>query len=437
MADKYGARKFIVMVGGGSGSLVRPMGEDVMYILTANHVIKDNLGKPLKIERFSTAEKKYVDLPFGIAEEGKNYFPHDELDAAILKVPLFEESDGLMPLEADDDAVDEFDLYGFPATRDDDGDPFRENAVKLLDYKLTGLREGEIPGNADWDEVVGQSGGGIVRKYKDSYLITGVQAKMAGKKENMGRIYFAPISVFDEIVAKYSDDLKPLLPYFLLSFELLKEVAMELKGHTNTKDLATAKSCLQALTEKIVDQKFIPYEMRTLFGRRMLFGRSTNADLLVRKLWSSWLEYLIVLTVCDVSVSPEKLEDCLRKHRFVFGNVELDWTAHVPELIAADFDDVMDNGLVLVSTPLPPAVHHELDPELVVDIATIESGLGNFDISSGAKVLGLRFLHLHSFQGQAIIKNYKIYRALDPRDAKKVLDQLRSDFLKLMNATNN
>lgn len=437
MADKYGARKFIVMVGGGSGSLVRPMGENVMYILTANHVVQKDLGKPLGIRRFSTADEKYVDLPFGIAEEGKNYFPHDTLDAAILKVPFIEECDGLTILDLGDDATKGSNVYGFPETRRKDPDPYRENAIELLSRKPVGLQEGEIANNATWKEVVGQSGGGIIRKHKGSYLLAGAQAKMAGTNEQMGRVYYAPIDTFEEIVSKYGDDLKPLLPYFLLSFELLTEVAMELKEHTNTKDLATAKSFLQALTKKIVDQKFVPYEMRRRFGKRMLFGGSTNADLLVRKLWSSWLEYLMVLTVCDVSVSPEKLEDCLRKHRFVFGNVELDWTAHVPELIAGDFDDVIDNGLVLVSTPLPPAVHHELDPELVVDIAKTESGLGNFDISSGAKVLGLRFLHLYSFQGEAIIRNYKIYRTLDPQDADKVLDQLRTDFLNLMNAKNN
>lgn len=435
MADKYGARKFIVMVGGGSGSLIRPMGEDVMYILTANHVVKDGLGKPLKIERFSTTEEKYVDLPFGIAEEGKNYFPHGTLDAAILKVPFFEESDGLMPLDADDDTADGFDLYGFPQTRDDDGDSFRENTVRLLDYKLTGLREGEIPGNADWDEVVGQSGGGIVRKYKDSYLITGVQAKMAGKKENQGRIYFAPISVFDEIVAKYPDDLRPLLPYFLFSFALLKDAAMELREHTNKTDLAMAKLCLQAITNDIVEQKFVPYELKGRFGKKMLFGGSTEADLLVRKLWASWLEYLIVLTVCEIPVSPEKLEDCLKQHRFVFGNVEGDWTEFVPSLIASDFDDLMEDGIVIVSTPRAPINRHELNKrDIVPNIAQDDS---TFDISSGSKALDLRYIHLYAFQGQAIIKKAAAYQKLNSGDKSKILAQLRKDFQKLMNAKNN
>lgn len=210
-------RPYVFLVNQGSGCIVQPTDDDGhSYILTANHVVKDTLAN-IQISRFQLDDKNNwtdIDIPVQLLEEGKNYFPHHELDIALIRIPKIPELNQMVGVNNLDYNREGFILSGYPQIRRDGekSEWYRTDEKTVIkEIKGYGLREAKVPGNPPGDEIRGQSGGAIVKLFDDKIALAGIQIKMVDGQEQLGGVEFTPFRYFKEIEDHYKDDLIPIL----------------------------------------------------------------------------------------------------------------------------------------------------------------------------------------------------------------------------------
>lgn len=434
-------RKFFAIVEGGSGVLMSPCNEDETYILTANHLLKGlPAKKDISIEIFDEKAGKYVALPIGKRKKGENYFPHEKSDAAILKIEYREGLGSMMRAALSRNMKGEIYLAGFPANRRGDADPYRANSVSILNNRIDGTWEAEAAGNASYAEISGQSGGGYVEVLKNCFLLLGVQVEMATKNESLGRVAFVGLEVFDEIVKAAAGALSPLEPYYLTSFQTLKESTFLLDNWPIPTEVAFTRAHLQAITESIAEEKISPILIREKFGKRMLSGSAREYELLAKRIWISWLELLIVLKLITDGrkIDDEYLEKIFCTWRLRFCDTDLDWYKILPRILLSDYRGVEPEAIIIVATNTPPTISNLVTGEMILDVARAY-GLtkDKFQIDSGSEMTFSDFplIHISRFEVDGILKLMDDYKVIDDEDALR--EKLKTEFARLLNVRNN
>src|SRR5574343_271664 len=215
---------FTVRVGTGSGCLFQPLNEEYSYVLTAKHVIEG-------IENFEITRQyiqedgTMIDEQFDILE-GPYLHTDANKDAAIIKVEKVSNIDNLLRANLDPLEKENWYLCGHPDSRESNNFSYRKNKL-TIENPIDLYIEGEIERNVNHSEIVGQSGGGIIKFENSCFLLAGIQKKMAveDEDETLSRIHFAPLSFFDEIVEENKDNLTPLFPPYIGAFSfLLQEI---------------------------------------------------------------------------------------------------------------------------------------------------------------------------------------------------------------------
>ena len=205
-------REYIVIVNGGSGCIFQPMDNTYSYVLTAKHNITDANNQISKLIRFKLESNTWIEIqiPFVNLIENENYFPHSDRDIAIIKINKIADLENIIRVDDIETERIGYILTGYPEKRREDNQNTKANwfrhdeDVTILNIKAEKLREGSVPGNADREEIIGQSGGGILKISGDYILLAGIQNKMVdAKNEQLGRIEFSPIHLFDEIINTY------------------------------------------------------------------------------------------------------------------------------------------------------------------------------------------------------------------------------------------
>ena len=212
-------KQHIVKLNGGSGCIVQPLNDPAYtYLLTAKHVIeKEDDPTVISISRLVKIDKRDwedVEVYKGKLSEGKNYFPHTDLDAAIIRVSRINEMDKMIATY-DFDFDGSYRLGGFPeGRRGSDGinQGYRSNAeTKINETGKNGFVVANLDRNPTLKEVRGQSGGGVAKLEKDRLLLAGVQVRMSPGKEQLGNVEIASMLVYDDIIDQYKDRLSPII----------------------------------------------------------------------------------------------------------------------------------------------------------------------------------------------------------------------------------
>lgn len=238
--------KSMVMVEQGSGVIVSSVDEEWTYILTAKHVIEKteqvevngkNLFK-IKITYF-TNDDDYATAEYSMnADAGVNYFPHQNLDIAILKIERKIIGRKEQPviidkgLPGDNTAGIKKFLKGFPQTRRA-GE--RKLVYQIRDDEIGGFTtvikdqeiEGKLIQNQSYEEIAGSSGGGIfgVHPLFGYAFLYGIQNDMPGNNnEVLANIRFTHISCFDSIIENYKDRLKPIKSDIIFDFDIEEDL---------------------------------------------------------------------------------------------------------------------------------------------------------------------------------------------------------------------
>lgn len=422
-----GFYNFCVKVSGGSGCLIQPATDEYSFVLTAAHVIENLAAEDIEVVRQTLGARGAVNNEM-IEVIEVFIHPDPERDAAILKVPYQNGVNNLFRLYEEEFAADRdgFWLIGHPAERSANNYSYRQNPISIINRSALDYWEGEVAGYAGFDDVVGQSGGAILKAAGDFYLLAGIQSRMSAPDDNgTGRVDFMPVSFFDEIIAASGGRLTELYPIYLDSFEHLKTLVMKLVG--GFPDLPFTRGYLQGLTRRVVERGLTPKAIKEAFRRRLLvFGQKESA-LNNRGLWTAWLELLIILHVMQVlEAEGVELESLFNRTRLIFSETKEDWVDEISAIIRSDFNGLAEDGKIIVATNGAAAIPRIKSKNLVSNIGKIQ--LEEFQIDRPEHPLVKSDLvHLRAFQ-MCVIRAAERYAGYDNTSIEDLLRQLREDY---------
>ena len=359
-------KKYIVCINGGSGVIFQSMDIQYSYILTAKHVLEDVDTEPynklVSIHFFSPITNSYelVKPPFEL-EIGENYFPHSEdgVDIAIIKLPKIDNVEKIIIKEDISIDSNNYCLYGYPSIRRNpinqsiNSGWFRSDLdVTILTEIENKRREADIGKNQNYAELIGSSGGGIVKIQGDYLVLAGIQSRVVSNEEALGRIEFTPIKHFNEIIDQFSDKLVSLLPPYMTSFAMLKEEVIKLEGYVNSVSSLAIRGRLKLQADRI---QLSPNEINNTFKEQLLISKENKETVLSEKLWISWLEYLIVLQIVKEKIlNNQELCEIFNNIRLIHSDTYKDWFKIMDDIFETDLYGLSDKGILIVSTNKKP-----------------------------------------------------------------------------------
>jgi len=435
-------KKFIVCINGGSGVLFQPMDEQHTYVLTAKHVLEDIGSEPynnlVSIYFFNSNTNTYelVNAPFEI-EIGENYFPHSEelVDIAIIKLSKIDNVEKIIIKEDISTDCEDYCLYGYPSIRRKPIDQMinlnwirADENVKILGEKENKKREAEIIKNQNYEELVGTSGGGIVKIFKDYLLLAGIQSEVVSNEESLGRIKFTPIEYFNEIVNEYADKLTPLLPPYMNDFKFLKDEILSLEGYIGENNVQTIRNKLKLTVDHI---QLKPNDiLKSSFKDQLLVNNENLSVVLSKKLWTSWLEYLIVLQIVKNKVIDNNdVSEIFNNIRLIHSETQKDWMMIMPDIFKTDLYGLNNNGVLIISTNKNPSCNIIEGKEIIDNIACAfpveEFKTDNAQIHP---LQQFKFMHINVFEKECIVKNQFELNTYSGVNANKLIPKLKEIF---------
>lgn len=409
---------FTVKVDNGSGCLFQPVNMAYSYVLTAKHVVKGN--QPI-IQR-QTLDRDGELIVENLEIIGVPYFHSDiNKDVAIIKVKPVQ---GIADLIRDDNYQDDSDDYylcGHPKAREDGDFSFRENNLQIEHRQEYGYLEAELSRAAIYGEVTGQSGGGIIKIEDSCFLLAGIQKRMAepDERETLGRIVFAPIHFFDEIISENEEELTPLFPPYIASFARITNDIFKLDSLLIKRQLIQNE--LKFIAGQLCDD-FTPQRILEIYGDSFL-AYNTNPSLVNhKKLWISFLELLTVNQLhVENKLSYEQLNSLHKKRKLLFVDTDV-WTKKLADIYKSDLSDVEKGGTVVVC-----ATREEIPSKFEITaeelpLCDISTPIREMNISSTVTdpFKDLKLINLYKFQSH-IINNVIAYSDATVNNIKEIL----------------
>ena len=410
--------KYTVKVEGGSGCLFQPINDEYSYVLTAKHVILGN-NQPLIIRQTLDEYDNLINETLNII--GTPYIHTNEnKDAAIVKVQKVE---GFEPLLRDDLSSENrngYFLCGHPNSRVNNAYSFRDNKLEIQNKKQHGYFEAELNRVANRDEIVGQSGGGIIKIEESCFLLAGIQKQMSAPDgvEQLGRIDFMPLSFFDEIIEENQNDLSKLFPPYIGSFDRLLNEIFPLPNMTVKKSLIQNE--LQRIAAQLCDD-FSPTTILEMFGEHFLIHGTEKSIIHHKKLWLSFLEILSINQLHSINnITLNDLKD-LHKKRKLFIVDSDKWTKKIEDIYKTNLSDVEKGGsIVICATNETETTKTEItSEEILFNISAIPDE-NNISCTVGKPFEDLRLINIFKFQSH-IIQNAMAYSQITAITSNEVL----------------
>lgn len=290
MIDQIKAH-WLVRVNEGTGIIVSPLDEHILYIFTCKHVIKDKL-----------LSKESISVEYDEHTSGKNHtFKIDAVvlsddeqnDAAILVAKRdFDSIPHLYPSTTD--RVDCFHI-GFPHNRVTAQDNF-QNALVLNICNFDGISDesmieyqSQIP--AKGLELAGMSGGGIFNK--DGKLVgIHTQSSMSDTKEMLGKEVMIPVSFYLKLIEQKG--LSPVLEYDLQKFGDMVGWVFDFEGQNQKYVAKKASQFLCDIDEyKTIVQKWSPLKIFKVLKQNKIINSEVNIESLNQKHWQAFTLFVV------------------------------------------------------------------------------------------------------------------------------------------------
>lgn len=354
---------FTVQVERGSGCLFQPLDDSYSYVLTAKHVI-ENISDftKIKITRYTGSKYKEVKVL-----EKPYPHPHPTKDAAIIKVEKVENLGLLLRADTDFYNEDKWFLCGYPSIRKEDEFPFRKDSITIMNNTTNGLIEAQLNNATTHSEIEGQSGGGIIKSDNSYFCLLGIQVEMASKKEELSRIHFASLSIFDEIIEENKENLSYLLPPYIGSFKYLVEEVLSLEKLMVNRDLVC--KTLRAISKKIC-KEVSPKEILASYGNRYLAEGTPKHIINHKQIWISLLELLTIINLYGESIDYLNLQEIHKKRKLLIVDTD-NWIKKLENIYNTDLTEVENGGSIIVcATKEKEPALTEISPELL-EIADI------------------------------------------------------------------
>tara|TARA_R110002072_G_scaffold302796_1_gene488830 strand:+ start:19233 stop:20117 length:885 start_codon:yes stop_codon:yes gene_type:complete len=187
-------------------------------------------------------------------------------------------------------------------------------------------------------------------------FVLGIQSRMVSKAEfQNGEIGYVPMHFYEQIVKQYSarGQLEELLPVFLKSFISLIGGTFQMGAAPLHIEENALSELLKAKAELLKHSDLTPIELKKFLGDKCLLIKNQNSiELKRKKIWTFWLELLVILNIAKQKLHKlEDLEGLLKKIRFFYSNTEDDFLgAHLQDLWKIDYSGLEDEGLVIFAS---------------------------------------------------------------------------------------
>ncbi|TWJ04947.1 hypothetical protein JN11_00671 [Mucilaginibacter frigoritolerans] len=435
-------RRYIVIINGGSGVIYQASDIKHTYILTAKHVIEkaDNTVNQLIRYEYNGDSWRAEKIPFELKAD-ENYFADEQVDIAILKIARLDGFDQVFRTPGNIER-NGYMLVGYPAKRRgqytsiDLSNSFRVNEpITLQTLKNNHLREANIAGNPNIDEISGQSGGAIGIVKDNIFLLAGIQSQMAeAVDESLGAIEFCPISAFDQLVKSYPSKLSPLYPAFMGCFSHLKECVLKLDAGFFETNVAYTRAYLQDMTTRIVASDLTPVVIKDHFQARLLIHNQHENLLDQKAIWIAWLEFLIILRfIKEEQVLAENMEQMFCEYRLMFSGTKEDWAKDMSNIVKSDFRGLKKGGKVIIATDSVP--RQSIIPAGIIDniVRAREPLKSQMQIDEGIAhpLASYQLIHLHAFQEHGIINKAMDYTDFCALNEDQLVIKLQDEFNRL------
>jgi len=415
--------KYTVKVEGGSGCIFQPIDDNYSYVLTAKHVVSGN-DTPSIIRQ--TLDENYNLINESIELIGTPFLHTDtNKDAAIIKIKKVEDIESLIRDDLKSEDTTGYYLCGHPDSRRDNAYSFRPNKLTIKNPKQFGYREAELERVANKSEIIGQSGGGIIKIENSCFLLSGIQKQMTvpDAKESLGNIDFMPLSFFDEIINENEAELSALFPPYIGSFEKLLNDIFTLPNLEFKRELIQTE--LKKIAKELCND-FSPKAILDIFKDEFLVNGTEKTINNHKQLWSSFLE---LLTYNQLHSDKKLTIDCLKelhKKRKLF-IVDTDrWTKKINEIYSSNLSDIEIGGSIVIcatNEKITSRVEYTKE-ELKLIIPDISNPIDSKNISNTVKnpFEDLRLINIFKFQDSIInnILKYKEINAINSIETIKI-----------------
>ena len=405
----------------GSGCLFQPIDDGYSYVLTAKHVVLGN-NTPSIIRQ--TIGENGVLINETLEIIGTPYLHIDQnKDAAIIKVKKIDKIDSLLRDDLLDEDREGYYLCGHPNSRRNQNDSFRLDEITILQPKEYNYREAKSKQPIIYTEVIGQSGGGILKADESCILISGIQSRMAAEdgKETLSRIVFMPLAFFDEIIAQNKEDLSALFPPYFGSFERLLNDIFPLPNLDYKKELI--KNELKKISKDLCGD-FSPKSILEIFKDDFLANGTDKTFNIHKNLWTSFLELLTYNQLHSENKLELKDLKELHKKRKLFIIDTDSWTKKINEIYSSDLSDIEIGGSIVVCATNenhPQRVEFSKE-ELKLFIPDISTPIDPKNISNTVSnpFEDLKLVNIFKFQ-EAIIKNILRYQEMTVLNSRETI----------------
>jgi len=421
-------------VNNGSGCIFQPEDDAYSYILTAKHNIVNK--EITKLTRFILQDKAWKSKAIRRFTAKAELFPHPKKDIAIIKIPKIAGLDNIFRLDDFENDTTGYALCGYPdirKTKEKNDTPYRiDTGVTILGTGNNQLREAQIPGNPNREEIVGQSGGAIVKLKDNALMLVGIQNKMMSQDERLGRVEFTTLDSFDEIVKMYPNDLSPLSPVHFKSFKFLKDQVMRLEGCFY--DIGYTKRCLQDLTDDITRNPLTPQVIKNRLRERLLIHNENESSLYNKGLWVAWLELLIILRVIGIKPqSKQELDDIFNQYRIIYSSSKQDWSFFIQEILRSDYKGLKENACIIVYNERKPG-KWLIGKGILQDISRkISKKEMTIDEGAYRPLDSYKHIHLSAFQQNCIVEKEEEFINFDNSNEEELFEKLKKEYECLIN----
>ena len=408
--DKF--RFFSVKVGEGSGCLFQPTSESYTYVLTARHVVEG--ANLTHVERELIGENGAIEIELIDVIGEPYYHENEEIDAAILKIPFLSQLPKHLRIDNLFNQTEDYYLCGFPSVRRENLSSYRHNKLTIQNQTANGYVEAEINSSVNHGEIVGQSGGGVLKLLDDSFAIAAIQKRMSisDDVESLSRVDLVPLKAFDEIIDQNIEELSLLFPPFISSFSnlvcktyLLSDFPL-LEG---SRAFTLLQTDLHEIA-RVLCNEFSPKKIMDEYSINYLLNDQTDELQNHQDLWTALLELLTLHQIhTGRELTMQDLPEINKKNKLFFGVVKSNWTELVKDIFKEDLSEVEHGGTVFIATAGDTTpTKTMLSPKLVSNICDVP--LSKMSIHSTIKKLSddIKFKHIYNIQ-ETIIDNVDLF----------------------------
>lgn len=420
-------KRYTVILDEGSGVLFQPVDATKTYILSAKHIFYEKIQSDQGPNEYKLKDRvSYFfsddqNIPNDIEiKKDENYFEHsnERIDAAIL---VLNRNLGFNEIYVEDEItnVSDYNLTGYPEGKRSADDKYDKQPISDLISidKLITLRL--ATSHLSHSEITGFSGGGIIKLNGDSLVLSGVQSKTPTGDCN-GEIQVTPIKKFIEIIEQ--NELSELIPYYLSDKQ-------SLLGSIFKFDYTSPGNRLKFRAAIIAQAEQIKIQLKDIYNKKKLTDLVNNpACLNSKKLWESFLEYAIIISLIEDEEFTEELFNKINKKRkFIYSDLSGNIYEQYQEILLMASENIDDNCQVLVATAsdvMTPKTRRMSTSKVLKDISSVT----NFDnyihrVSTLNKIKEI--IHLKAVELDCLNENEGLIDEFNIGQLDEILEQIK------------